>query len=344
MPERQSQKTNVGLRRPRPCRRGLLRFMLIMCGVRTLTMIRVGTRGSRLAVAQTEGVVQELKDRNPGLETEIVIIKTTGDEITEKPLAEAGGKGLLVKEIETALLNKEIDVAVHSIKDMPVVLPKGLQIAAIPKRLAPFEAFVSNKYRYLSDLPKNAKVGTGSVRRKAELLRYRSDLDVVFIRGNVDTRLKKLDDGEVDALILAQADLERLGLHERIKAVIGMNIMLPAAGQGALALEVRTDDNLTGMIVNALHDTNSAMCVLAERAFMQTLGGDCNIPAAALAEACCGNVILTGAVFSTNGHEGYVESVVSSEAANIIGAQKLAQRILEMGGDKILATLEKPDI
>lgn len=315
--------------------------MFFVRGVRTLTTLRVGTRGSRLAVAQTEWVVQGLKELNPGLDTEIVIIKTTGDEILDKPLAEVGGKGLFVKEIETALLNREIDVAVHSMKDVPGILPDGLQIAAIPKRLEPFDAFVSSKYRYLSDLPKNAKVGTGSARRKAELLRYRSDLEIVPMRGNVDTRLKKLDDGEADAIILAQAGLERMGLKERVKAVIGMNILLPAAGQGALALEARVDDSITNMIVNALHDANSAMCVLAERAFMQTLGGDCNIPAAALAEACCGNVILTGAIFSANGREGYVESVVSSETASIVGAQKLAQRLLEMGGDKILAELEQ---
>ena len=341
MPERQRQKTDVGLLRPRTGGFRLRRFMLIVRGVRTLTTIRVGTRGSRLAVAQTEGVVKNLKELNPGLETEIIVIKTLGDEITDKPLATVGGKGLFVKEIETALLNNEIDVAVHSLKDLPGELPAGLQITAIPKRLAPFDAFVSSKYRYLSDLPKNAKVGTGSARRKAELLRYRSDLEIVPMRGNVDTRLKKLDDGEADAIILAQAGLERLGLQERIKAVIGMNILLPAAGQGALVLETRSDDNITNMIAEALHDPASAMCVLAERAFMQTLGGDCDIPAAALAEACCGNVILTGAIFSANGHNGFVESVVSSEAASIVGAQKLAQRLLEMGGDKILAELKQ---
>lgn len=292
-----------------------------------------------MAVAQTEWVIQNLKELTPGLEVETVIIKTKGDEILDKPLAAVGGKGLFVKEIETALLNNEIDIAVHSMKDVPGELPEGLHIAAIPQRLAPFDAFVSNKYRYLSDLPKNATVGTGSARRKAELMRYRSDLEIVPMRGNVDTRLKKLDDGEVDAIILAQAGLERLGLQERIKAVIGMNILLPAAGQGALALETRTGDSVVNTIVQALHDPFSAMCVLAERAFMHTLGGDCNIPAAALAEACCGNVILTGAIFGPNGREGYVESVVSSETSNIVGAEKLARRLLEMGGDKILAEL-----
>lgn len=307
-----------------------------MRGMRPLTIVRVGTRGSRLALAQTETVVQELKERNHGLETAIIIIKTSGDQITGKLPAEAGGKGLFVKEIEAALLNGEIDMAVHSMKDVPGTLPKGLELTAIPKRLQPCDAFVSNKYTNLAGLPQKARVGTGSARRKAELLRYRPDLNIVPIRGNVDTRLQKLDNGEVDALILAQAGLERLRLTERLTAVIDIDIMLPAAGQGALALETRLDDHITKILVKTLHDANSAVCVMAERFFMQTLGADCNVPVAALAENDRGKIILTGAVFSANGAESYRESVVSSEALILDDAQKLARRLLAMGADKIL--------
>lgn len=318
--------------------------MFFVRGMRPLTIVRVGTRGSRLALAQTETVVQELKERNPGIETAIVVIKTSGDQITAKLPAEAGGKGLFVKEIEDALLKREIDVAVHSMKDVPGALPQGLGLAAIPKRLQPWDAFVADKYRHLADLPPNARVGTGSVRRKAALLRYRADLKIVPIRGNVDTRLQKLDRGEVDALILACAGLERLGLTDRLSDRIDTDIMLPAAGQGALALETRLDDHVTNRLVKTLHDAASAACVMAERAFMQALGADCDIPAAALAEINGGNIVLTGAVYSLNGIESYRESVSGPESLSLSNAQNLAQRLLAMGADKILAAPAKNNL
>lgn len=314
-----------------------------MRGVRTLTALRVGTRGSRLAVAQTQWVMQSLRELMPELELEAVVIKTAGDLNLDAPLAEMGGKGVFVKEIETALLNGEIDLAVHSMKDMPAEQPPGLHIGCVPKRMAPFDAFVSNKYRYLSELPKNSVIATGSARRKAQLLRYRADLNVAPIRGNIETRLQKLDAGQCDALILAQAGLVRLGMANRIRAVIGMNILLPAAGQGALAIETRVDDATTNAIVQKLHHPESAICVNTERAFMHALGGGCHIPAGALAEASWENIILYGSLMETCGHRGFVESVVSTEASSIVGAQKLARRILNQGGAAILAELTGQD-
>lgn len=304
-----------------------------------MTALRVGTRGSRLALAQTEWIMQSLRELVPGLELEAVVIKTQEYLERTAPIAELGGKGLFVKEIETALTNGDIDMAVHSMKDMPAELPQGLHIGCVPKRLAPFDAFVSNKYRYLSELPKNAIVATDSARCKAQLLRYRADLNVVSIRGNIETRLQKLDDGNYDAIILAQADLLRLGMKDRIKAVIGINILLPSAGQGALAIETRINDAATNEVIKPLHHHESAVCIYTELAFMQALGGGCHIPAGALAEVSWENIILYGSLMEASGHKGFVESVVSTEASSITAAQKLAQRIMELGGAEILAQL-----
>lgn len=305
-----------------------------------MTTLRVGTHSSRLAIAQTNLVVQNFKELAPNLEIETVVIQTKDNETARKPDALTADKSLFTAEMEAALLDNEIDLAVYNAKDLPATMTEELFLAAVPQRMDPFEAFVSNNYRSLSDLPKNANVGVSGMRRKAELLRFRSDLNIVDTHGDVESRLQKLDEGALDAVMLAKNCLDLLELKSRIRAVISMSIMLPAAGQGALALQTRANDKITVELAARLNHRESELCVLTERAFINTLNGGGDLPAAALAEACCGNVILTGALFEPNGHVGFVESVVCTENTSISSAQKLAHRILEMGGSDILAKLK----
>lgn len=288
-------------------------------------------------MAQAAWVAESLKTFVPDLEIETQIIKTLGDSRLDDPVAELGGKGVFVTEIENALLNKEIDLAVHSMKDLPMELPPGLHIAAIPKRLDPRDVFVSAKYRYLSDLPKNGSIGTGSPRRKSQILNYRSDINVLPLRGNVDTRIKKLESGEYDAIILARAGLERLQLSSKINAIIGINVMLPAAGQGALAVETREDNDAVNVLLQSLHDEDTAICVNTERAFMHYLGGGCNVAAGALCEFFYGNLNLNGFIADPHGHTLIKENMVVATGSSNTGARKLAERLLEMGGAQIMA-------
>ena len=249
--------------------------------------IRIGTRGSPLALAQAEEVRRRLRAAHPGLAPDQVvleIIRTSGDKILNRPLAEIGGKGVFTKEIEEALLEGSIDLAVHSMKDMQTVLPDGLAVPCLLPREDPRDAFISPKAQKLTELPEGAVVGSASVRRKAQILNLRSDLQVVTFRGNVDTRLRKLAEGQVDATLLAVAGLSRLGKLDRITSVMEPSLMLPAVGQGAIGIECRADDARTHALLTPLNDAGTRTCVGAERALLAALDGSCRTPIAALAE------------------------------------------------------------
>jgi hydroxymethylbilane synthase len=258
-------------------------------------MLRIGTRGSKLALVQANTVAALI-----GRPTEIVILKTSGDRIQDRPLADVGGKGLFVKELEDALLGNRIDLAVHSMKDVPVDLPPGLAIAALLPREDPRDVFVSNTAATLMQLPQGARLGTSSVRRVAQCLRARRDLDCRLLRGNVDTRLRKLDDGEMDAMLLALAGLKRLGLEARATALLDF---LPALAQGAIGIETREDDAQAREAAAALNDEDTAAALACERAFQAALGGSCRSPMAGLARIEDGRVIFDGEVLAPDGSD-----------------------------------------
>jgi len=254
--------------------------------------IAIGTRGSKLALHQAEWVKSELLRIHPGLEVTLTKIKTTGDKILDVPLAKVGGKGLFVKELEEALLKGSIDIAVHSMKDLPTDLPSGLHLSAIARREDPRDAFVSRirnstlnqvqcEIRNFSDLPTGAIIGTSSLRRVCQLKHLRPDLAIIPLRGNLDTRLRKLDGGQFDAIIVAVAGMKRLGLEERITEILSPEICLPAIGQGAIGIECRSDDEPVNNLVSLLDHKETSICVGAERAFLKRLGGGCQVPIAA---------------------------------------------------------------
>jgi hydroxymethylbilane synthase len=249
--------------------------------VATLTY---ATRRSPLALAQCRALVARLSTLEPGLRLRELQVVTSGDKIQDRPLADLGGKGLFVKEIEEALLDGRADFAVHSIKDVPGLLPAGLLIACVPAREDPRDVLVASQHRSLSELPTGARVGTSSLRRMASLRMIRPDLTVVAIRGNVDTRLRKLEQGQFDAIVLARAGLLRLGLAARETQILPADVSLPAVGQGALGIECRADDTATRAILAPLHDPETATCVAAERGVLIALGGDCRTPLGAFAE------------------------------------------------------------
>ncbi|MGL4394989.1 MAG: hydroxymethylbilane synthase [Hyphomicrobium sp.] len=270
-----------------------------------VSMLRIGTRGSPLALAQAHEVRARLATAH-GLSAEdisIRVIKTTGDQILDRPLAEIGGKGLFTKEIEDALLANEIDIAVHSMKDMQTALPDGLKLGATLMREDVRDAFLSLAYASLDEVPAGAVVGTSSLRRQAQLLNARPDLTVVGFRGNVQTRLKKLQDGVAAATFLAVAGLNRLGLSERITARIDTDVMLPAVAQGAIGLEIRADDTATADAIAPLNHDASAQAVTAERAFLARLEGSCRTPIAGLAELQAGMLRFRGEILSPDGRK-----------------------------------------
>jgi hydroxymethylbilane synthase len=294
--------------------------------------IRIGTRGSPLALAQAREVVARLTAAHAlaADECEIVVIKTTGDAITNRPLIEAGGKGLFTKELEEALLAGSVDLAVHSMKDMPALLPEGLGIAAVLKREDPHDAFISVKYASLDQLPAGAIFGTSSPRRKAQALRLRPDLKIVDFRGNVDTRLRKLNEGAADATFLACAGLNRLGMSQHITAVMSFEAMLPAVAQGAIGIEIRSDDARTAEIVAPLNDQATALCVTAERAFLSKLEGSCRTPIAGHAELRNGAVHISGEILTPDGSE--------SITASRTGSGQQAMRLGEEVGAELLGS------
>ena len=251
------------------------------------------TRRSQLALAQCRAFVKRLAGAHPELEMIELQVVTTGDRIQDRPLSEVGGKGLFVKEIEEALLERRADLAVHSIKDVPGLLPEGLLIACIPAREDPRDVLVAPKHGGLAQLPQGAKVGTSSLRRAVSLRAARPDLDIVPMRGNVDTRLRKVDAGECDAIVLARAGLVRLGLEARVTGILEPEVSLPAVGQGALGIECRADDEATRALLTALHDEPTSRCVAAERGVMVALEGDCKTPLGAYGER---RVLASGAL------------------------------------------------
>ena len=265
--------------------------------------IRIGSRGSPLALAQANEVKQRLIAAHDLDEAavEVRTFKTTGDRIQDRPLAEAGGKGLFTKEIEEALLAGEIDLAVHSMKDMPTELPHGLTIAAMLPREDVRDAFISLRYQSLAELPSGAVVGSSSLRRQAQVRRLRPDLKVTEFRGNVDTRLRKLEQGVADATFLAYAGLKRLGQTDRITRIMPVDEMLPAVAQGAIGIEIRSDDSATAELVAAINHAPTAVCVDMERAFLARLEGSCRTPIAGLAELRDGAVSFRGMILTPDG-------------------------------------------
>lgn len=299
--------------------------------------IKIGTRGSLLATTQSTWVKNQIEAEHPGVSVELVTIVTKGDKILDVPLAKVGGKGLFVKEIEEALLRREVDLAVHSMKDVPSELPDELHLGIIPLRENPHDAFISNDYAELAELPRGATVGTSSLRRRAQLAALRPDLEIVDLRGNLDTRLRKLDEGQFQAIILAAAGLNRLGMSSRATGYFEAKEMLPAVGQGALGIELRKDDAelLAGLAF--LNDTDTSVAVKAERAFLYRLEGGCQVPIGAFAEVKGGQVVLTGLVASVDGQVVLKDSITGpGEEARELGTM-LANKLLDLGGREILA-------
>jgi hydroxymethylbilane synthase len=298
--------------------------------------MRIGTRGSKLALAQTAWVKAKIAEQYPTARIETVLIKTSGDRFSETNIRAMGGKGIFTKEIEEALLRDEIDLAVHSMKDLPTELPAGLTVTSIPKREDPRDVLVSPHGTRLNQLPAGANIGTGSLRRTAQILHYRRDLSVMPIRGNVDTRLKKLDEGEFDALVMAAAGLKRIGREEKIAEYISNEICLCAPGQGALGLESREDDPIREQL-SFLHDPASFAEVSAERSFLKRLGGGCHVPVGARAIAEDEKLTLYGVVASPDGSSLYRDEISGDVVdAKELGRQ-LAQRLLSRGAQAILA-------
>jgi hydroxymethylbilane synthase len=298
--------------------------------------LRVGTRGSALALAQTAQICATLAERHPGLAIETVVVRTSGDRLTQGALAPVGGKGLFVKELEEALADGRIDCAVHSMKDVPAALAGGMTIAAVPRRADARDVLVGGGADGLAGLTPGARVGTASVRRRAQLLARRRDLDVVFLRGNVDTRLARWRAGVVDALVLAAAGLERLGVDEPAARPLEADVLLPAVGQGALALECRAADDHTRRLLVGVADADAADAVAAERGFLLAVGGDCNTPLAAHARVRAGSVSLRAQVSDPDGQEWFEEAGEARRSdAAALGAE-LARRLLDRGAGRVL--------
>jgi len=300
------------------------------------TVLRIGTRASLLAVTQSTWVKNQIETAHPQTRVELVKITTKGDRILDVPLAKVGGKGLFVKEIEDALLAGEVDLAVHSMKDVPTELPDGLHIGIIPLRETAQDAFVSVKYASLAALPQGATIGTSSLRRKSQLAALRPDLIITDLRGNIDTRLRKLDEGIFDAIILAGAGLNRLGQGERITALLTPEQMLPAISQGALGIELRREDTELLAGLQFLHHPQTAVAVAAERAFLLRLEGGCQVPIGAHATLSGSTVTLTGLIASIDGHQ-LIKDTTSGpvEQTDRLGTT-LAETLLARGGKALL--------
>ena len=301
--------------------------------------LKIATRQSPLALWQANYVKDRLQQLYPDLTIELVPMVTKGDVILDSPLAKIGGKGLFVKELENALLTKEADIAVHSMKDVPMQFPEGLGLAVICQREDPRDAFVSHSYRTFAELPQGAVVGTSSLRRQCQLKALRPDLDIRSLRGNVGTRLSKLDNGDYDAIILASAGLIRLGLADRIASFIDVEQSLPAAGQGAVGIECRTDDAQVQALLAPLADAETTYCVLAERAMNNHLQGGCQVPIGGYAVLQQGQLYLRALVGYIDGSRIIrAEGKSAVENAEVLGV-KIAEQLLAQGADKILQAI-----
>jgi hydroxymethylbilane synthase len=299
-------------------------------------ILRIGTRASKLALAQAQWVHERIAAHYPHLQVQLVPVRTQGNRIRNRPLSAFGGKGLFVKEIEEALQNNEIDIAVHSMKDLPAELPGDLSIGAVPEREDPRDVLISRDNASLEELPKGARIGTSSLRRAAQLLFYRPDVQIVPLRGNVDTRIRKLHSLDMHAVIVAAAGLKRMDLTGRISHVLPADFMVPAIGQGALALELRVDDRQTGNLVRFLDHYRTRTAVEAERAFLRELKGGCQLPVACFGQLADRALYLDGLVGDPEGKK-VVRDQLSGppEEASALGAA-LAHRVLEAGAQAIL--------
>ena len=303
----------------------------------TENIIRIGTRASLLALWQANWIKDTLEEQNRGVKVELIKIKTTGDKILDVPLAKVGGKGLFVKEIEDALLSNRVDLAVHSMKDVPTDLPEGLHIASITEREDPRDALLSRDGYTMMELPRNAKIGTSSLRRQAQILSVRPDFEINQLRGNLDTRIKKLTTKELDAVILAAAGIRRMGWTDKITECIPTEVCLPAIGQGAVGIETRIDDEAINGLVSRLNHDPTSIAVRAERAFLKKLEGGCQVPIAAYAEIRGDKVKLRGLVGRIDGSEIIKDSLEGSvDRVEDIG-EELAEKLLSMGAGEILS-------
>ena len=297
-----------------------------------MATLRIGSRGSQLALWQANHVAALLREQ--GHTIEIEVIKTTGDKITSVALAKVGTKGMFTKEIEEALHDHRVDLAVHSLKDVPTELEQEFELAAIMKREDPRDAFISVKYTSLEELPKGAKVGTSSLRRQCQLKSVRPDLEIFPLRGNVDTRIRKLESGEYDAIILAAAGVRRLGLETHVRSRIAADVMCPAVGQGALAIEIRRGDQQTKELLAFLDDADTHDAIDCERALLGSLGGGCQVPIGAYAEKRSGRLFLRAMVGRPDGSQVLREQADGTDGVKL--GRETAQTLLWRGGDKIL--------
>ncbi len=302
-------------------------------------IIRIATRQSPLALWQAEYVAERLEKTHPHITTELVKMVTKGDKILDAPLAKIGGKGLFVKELEQGMLDGIADIAVHSMKDVPVEFPEGLHLAVILPREDPCDAFVSNKYQNIADLPANARVGTSSLRRQCQIAERFPGLQILSLRGNVNTRLAKLDAGEYDAIILAAAGLKRLGFTDRITQLLDSSVSLPAIGQGAVGIECRIDDTEMNTLLAPLRDEDSTIRIKAERAMNARLNGGCQVPIAGFAELQNGELFMRGLVGKPDGTVMYrAEMTGPLDQAEVIG-RAVADELLASGADDVLKAL-----
>jgi len=299
----------------------------------TVKRIKIGTRGSTLALRQTAGVGERIAQRHPDLHIEVVRIKTAGDRITDVPLAQVGGKGLFVKEIEEALLRGEIDLAVHSMKDVPSELPSGLHLGAVTEREDPRDALISREAQGLRELPPAARIGTSSLRRGAQLLGINPQWEIVPLRGNLDTRIRKLKTEGLDAVIVAAAGVRRMGLEDKVTEYLPPEVMLPAVGQGALGIECLQEGEINELIA-FLNHPQSAMAVAGERAFLRRLGGGCQVPIAAYGEVRRGGLFMRGLVVRLDGSHLFRAEAQGTDPEGV--GKQLAEDLLSQGAEEVL--------
>ncbi|MBR2178809.1 MAG: hydroxymethylbilane synthase [Selenomonadaceae bacterium] len=301
--------------------------------------VRIGTRSSKLALWQANLIALALSTKYPEVKIELVHVTTKGDKVLDSPLSKIGGKGLFTKELELAMLEGKADLAVHSLKDVPVELPPEFTIAAVTKREVPFDAFVSNKYKSFAELPKGARVGTSSLRRRAQLLAIRSDLQIDNLRGNVDTRLKRLDDGDFDGIILAAAGLKRLGHERRITEILPTSLMLPAVGQGAIAIETLTNNTELVNMLRFLNDKNTEAATNAERAFLKVVEGGCQVPVGVFGKVEDNKITVAAVIASIDGQKIISDKLIGSVENSVTLGKTLANKLLDNGGREILSAV-----
>ncbi|OMH41165.1 hydroxymethylbilane synthase [Desulfurobacterium indicum] len=304
--------------------------------------IRIGTRKSKLALWQSEWVKAQIQKKYPEIEVELVKIVTKGDKILDAPLAKIGDKGLFTKEIEDAMLKGEVDIAVHSLKDVPSILPEGLKLLAFSHREDPRDAFLSNGKFTFKTLPEGAKVGTSSLRRKAQLKRLRPDLKIEDLRGNVDTRIRKLKEGQYDAIILAAAGVKRLGFDAEIDEILSPDIMIPSVSQGILGIEGRENDlKIEKIVRDVINDENSELAAAVERAFLKTVEGGCQVPMGCYAEVKEKGIYVRAFIASLDGKTFLKEEGLFPKENPRETGKKIAERLLNQGGKEILENLKE---